>query len=133
MMFQPWIQSGHFYFLLLYQYKVGNVFSTSKITTVHIENTFHSVAFVTGDYLSFERGKEVLHTQSDAKTPTDRLEGILMGMADFHVQMNFLKMIYKMLFKVEDHLSSVIVSNNTTRNSDCNILLKSEIQAQRHL
>ena len=53
-----------------------------------------------GDYLTFERGQQALHTQSDNILPEDRLEGLLMAMADFHVQINLLKMIYKMLFKV---------------------------------
>lgn len=42
----------------------------------------------------------MLNTQCDGKTPRARLEGLMMAMADFHVQMNFLKMIYDTLFKV---------------------------------
>lgn len=42
----------------------------------------------------------VISSQSDGKTATDRLEGLVMGIADFHVQMNFLKMGYKVLFSV---------------------------------
>ena len=60
--------------------------------------------FFIGDYLTFERGQQAMHTQSDNIRPEDRLEGLLMAMADFHVQINLLKLIYKMLFKVVSHL-----------------------------
>lgn len=56
--------------------------------------------YFAGDYLSFERGQQVLSSQSDGVTKADRLEGLVMAMADFHVQMNFLKMGFKMLFHV---------------------------------
>lgn len=41
-----------------------------------------------------------MNTQGDGKSPRDRLEGLMMAMADFHVQMNFLKMTFGILFKV---------------------------------
>lgn len=63
------------------------------------------VTFYAGDYLSFERGQQVISSQSDRKTSSERLEGLLMGMADFHVQMNFLKMGFKILF----HVSTAIL------------------------
>lgn len=50
--------------------------------------------------MTFERGQQVLHTQSDGVTQSERLGGMLMAMADFHVQMNFLKLAYRILFKV---------------------------------
>lgn len=50
--------------------------------------------------MTFERGNQVLNTQCDGRSPKARLEGLMMAMADFHVQMNFLKMIYDTLFKV---------------------------------
>lgn len=56
--------------------------------------------FVVGDYLSFERAQQVVSSQSDGLTSIDRLEGLIMGLADFHVQMNFLKLGYKILFHV---------------------------------
>lgn len=67
---------------------------------VHVEHYFTSGVISVGDYLTFERGLQVLHTQSDGKSQEDRLEGLLMAMADFHVQINLLKVIYRILFRV---------------------------------
>ena len=55
---------------------------------------------IVGDYLTFERATQAQHSQSDGDTKVDRLEGLIMAMADFHVQMNFLKMAYQILFEV---------------------------------
>lgn len=44
----------------------------------------------------------MISSQSDAKTSMERLEGLVMAMADFHVQINFLKMAYKILFHVSN-------------------------------
>ena len=64
-----------------------------------------------GDYLTFERGQQALNSQGDGSTGFQKLEGLMMAMADFHVQMNFLKLIYKMLFKVcimQENLHSLL-------------------------
>ena len=53
-----------------------------------------------GDYLTFERSQQAINSQSDGKTPADRMEGLVVVMADFHVQLNFMKLIYKTLFQV---------------------------------
>ena len=67
---------------------------------ITFNHSFYHKQLISGDYLTFERGQQVQSTQSDGRTPADRLEGLLMGMADFHVQMNFLKLIYRVLFQV---------------------------------
>lgn len=61
---------------------------------------FKCLIFVAGDYLTFERGLQAINSQCDGTTSIDRLEGLVMSMADFHVQLNLLKLIYKLLFKV---------------------------------
>ena len=58
------------------------------------------IFFFVGDYLTFERSQQAINSQSDRTTPADRMEGLVVVMADFHVQLNFMKLIYKTLFQV---------------------------------
>ena len=47
-----------------------------------------------GDNLTFERSQQAINSQSDRTTPADRMEGLVVVMADFHVQLNFMKLKY---------------------------------------
>ena len=53
-----------------------------------------------GDYLSFERAMGVIGSQGDGRNKSERIDHLIPVMADFHVQMNFLKLIWKHLYKV---------------------------------
>ena len=62
-----------------------------------------TLQFVPGDYLSFAFGKKVQSTQADNLTATDRLDGLVLCLADFHAEMNLLDLIYLLLFQVSSY------------------------------
>ena len=54
-----------------------------------------SIFCFVGDYLTFERSQQAINSQSDRKTPVERTEGLVVVLAGFHVQLNFMKLEYK--------------------------------------
>ena len=54
-----------------------------------------SIFCFVGDYLTIERSQQVINSQSDRKTPVERMEGLVVVLAGFHVQLNFMKLEYK--------------------------------------
>lgn len=66
------------------------------------------VILFVGDYLSFAVGKSAQESQQDNTTSANRLEGLVMVMADFHVLMNLCDLIFKDLFHVCTHLDICI-------------------------
>ena len=73
--------------------------------------------YFSGDYLSFRNGKSAQATQGDGLSPTKRLEGLIMGLSDFHAMMNLLDIIYKSCFSV----SMLTVSVRDTRRVTVNL------------
>lgn len=49
--------------------------------------------FFVGDLLTVERSQNAQNDQQDADTPSNRLEGIIPGLADFHTFGNFLEVM----------------------------------------
>ena len=52
-----------------------------------------SIFSFVGDYLTIEVSQQEINSQSDRKTPEDRMEGLVVVLADFDVQLNFMKLI----------------------------------------
>ena len=52
------------------------------------------------DYLSFERAMVVMDSQGDCRNESERIDHLIPVMADFHEQMDFLKLIWKHLYNV---------------------------------
>lgn len=51
-----------------------------------------------GDWLSMKAGQRAQMAQADGETPSERRDGLVCIMADFHAQMALLRLIYKLLF-----------------------------------
>lgn len=64
---------------------------------------------ILGDWLSMKCGQKAQMAQADGLTPTDRKDGLVCIMADFHAQMALLRLIFKVLY-------------NDKSSSDCGTL-----------
>ena len=72
---------------------------TLKNCNPHTSKTYilgkHMLIFsFVGDYLTVERPQQAINSQSD------RMDGLVVAMADFHVQLNLINLIYKTEFQV---------------------------------
>ena len=55
-----------------------------------------TIPFV-GDYLTVERGNGALSCKRNSRTPSSRLSGLVMQMAEFHNQAEFMKVWHSVL------------------------------------
>lgn len=75
--------------------------------------------FLQGDWLSFKRAQAALESVSNGGSSRERLEGMIPVMADFHIQMELIKIIWKVFYRSDSSrdIGSLVSCKNILHNT----------------
>ena len=88
--------------------------------------------FSAGAWLSFRVGQKAQASQANCDTPTERLDGLICVMADFHCQMELLTLMWKVLYNNSSNSDHGTLNNCKTLLNAVNITSEPKKDFYKH-